>query len=255
MLTAHWTENNLGLYIRGEQGDLEALYDALHVFAGYGYDDPQESPSCLRILGLAYDVRHAMMGHRDTALVDNGLEPGDLDELGSQELYPEKNFHWQFPILWPEIVFVLMALQQQILAYAGVHGGEGQATMHWPYSTLGFDRNLAAAAALQSAVDGAVRPTLTQRKRDNLIRSIASGGHRLAGFMVEYVDYLNLEFINMTPQKRRESINWVAARLSKQDGMYVRLKREKRQLLAGEDRRRFSDFWREKFPQELDWRS
>lgn len=74
MIAIESTANHAGVTIKGDFFDLYALYDALHEVVGDDYEYPYFYDVRLRVLALCYDLRHAFMGDREVAFVDNGLD-------------------------------------------------------------------------------------------------------------------------------------------------------------------------------------
>ena len=74
MITAKNTPNNLGVAIYGDYMDFENLSEALHDVIGDEDENDGYYSSRIRILGVCYDIRHAIMGDREYEFVDNGLD-------------------------------------------------------------------------------------------------------------------------------------------------------------------------------------
>ena len=60
------------------------------------------------MLGICYDIRHALMGNREYQFVENGL----TDEIKKYQgfIASDKNIYLKIYVLWPEMLFVLWAL-------------------------------------------------------------------------------------------------------------------------------------------------
>ncbi len=83
--------------------DFEHLYEALHQVAGEEEEYPNYSGSRIRILGICYDLRHALMGDRDIEFISNGPEQEDL--MYQSVIVPDKNMYLKVDILWPEAIW------------------------------------------------------------------------------------------------------------------------------------------------------
>ena len=108
MLKVETTPNNAGVTISGDFFDFDQLYEALHEIVGDEDEYPAHGGARLRILGICYDLRHAKMGHRDFTFVFNGL----TDEVRQWHgiVAPDRNVYLSIQVLWPELLFCTMAL-------------------------------------------------------------------------------------------------------------------------------------------------
>lgn len=79
-------------------------------------DEEYFSSARIRVLGICYDIRHALMGNREYQFVENGL----TDEIKKYQgfIASDKNIYLIIYVLWPEMLFVLWALNDFSLHYA-----------------------------------------------------------------------------------------------------------------------------------------
>lgn len=115
MIRVSMTENLGGFEISGDFYDLEELYVSIYNVLGeteYEYEGKDE----LRILGLCYDLRHANMCDRDLKYVENCVHDEAIKYHGM--ILPHKNVYSSFKILYPEMVFVMLSLNEKCRAYA-----------------------------------------------------------------------------------------------------------------------------------------
>lgn len=112
MINIKTTENNLGVTISGDYDDLDELHTALSNLAGFEGEIEEYEAISLRILGICYDLRHAYMGDRDIEKIDNGI----TDEIKKWhgELYPDYNIYYSVNILWIEVMFSVLAIDDLI---------------------------------------------------------------------------------------------------------------------------------------------
>jgi len=82
------TPNNTGVAIYGDYMDFESLYEAMHEVVGDEEEFVSHDSARTRVLGVCYDLRHAMMGDREVEFVDNGLDKDKMKLL--QVLAPDK---------------------------------------------------------------------------------------------------------------------------------------------------------------------
>jgi hypothetical protein len=116
MIYAENTPNNTGIAIYGDYLDFEKLYDALHVVVGDEGEFDTFEAARLRVLGVCYDIRHAMMGDREAEFVDNGMDEEKKRRMSV--IAPDKNLYMKIYVLWPEMLFVTMALNDFVHIYA-----------------------------------------------------------------------------------------------------------------------------------------
>ena len=60
MIRIQNTPNLLGVTTMGDINDLDELYEALHTIVGEELEYPDYEMVRLRVLGVCYDIRHAM---------------------------------------------------------------------------------------------------------------------------------------------------------------------------------------------------
>ncbi len=112
------THKNLaGITISGDFHDLEMLVDAFYAVT---IDEDNEKyaeyfHNSTRVLGLCYEIRHAMQGDRDIVFVENGLN--DLIMQYQKIRAPLKNVYFSCNYLYPEMCFAVMAINELIEIY------------------------------------------------------------------------------------------------------------------------------------------
>jgi len=68
------TPNNTGVAIYGDYMDFENFYEALHAVVGDEDEFVGFEAARIRVLGICYDIRYALMGDREIEFVDNGMD-------------------------------------------------------------------------------------------------------------------------------------------------------------------------------------
>ena len=81
MIQVKNTPNYTGVTIDGDFYDFEAIYDSLHEIVGDEWEREEYVGARLRVLGVCYDIRHALMGHREVMFVENGLDQTKMKQL------------------------------------------------------------------------------------------------------------------------------------------------------------------------------
>ena len=107
MIYATDTPNHAGITVHGDFMDFEELYQALHLLIGEESEDrfSRYKNTRYRILGLCYEIRHAMMGDRELIFVDNGMQPDTMKRHAV--ITNNKNVYMTFQVLWPEALFTM----------------------------------------------------------------------------------------------------------------------------------------------------
>ncbi len=107
------TPNNTGVVAYGDYMDFQELYDAMHEIVGDEGQYPWHETARHRVLGICYDIRHAIMGDRKIEFVDNAMDEDKMKFLGV--ITHKKNVYLAMHTLWPDMLFVTMALNDFIL--------------------------------------------------------------------------------------------------------------------------------------------
>jgi hypothetical protein len=110
MISVKSTPSLAGVEISGGYDDFDSLYDAISAITDEQLlsEYPRYQNVAIRLLGFSYDLRHAMQGDREIALVDNGM----TEELMAfhHTIAPRSNVVYRFNYLYPEMMFVTLAI-------------------------------------------------------------------------------------------------------------------------------------------------
>jgi len=218
--------------------DFQKLYDALSELVGEegeykGFENPR-----IRVLAICYDLRHAIMGDREFELVDNGMEEFKLRRAGFKA--PDKNVYLSFNVLWPEMLFDMIAINDMILLYSEKTSSEKYHFMN--DKNLIWNGNISLARTFQYEVSECLRKTLSQQaytRTRNLLISVRS--KMLRDYIRQYLDVLNIKFIAMDKQTRLKNIPLMAKRLVEKNNEYCAIKRSVMQA-AEDNGRHHGDF-------------
>lgn len=215
------TENYVGVTVYGDFLDFMNLYEALHEIVGEEDEWVTYEGARLRVLGVCYDLRHSFMGNREVAFVDNGLNPDIMNYLSIEA--SEKNVYYSFNVLWPELLFVTMALNDFIQLYA-----EKQAKSRYA-AVMDFhniwDHHIIQVRGFQAAVANCIKETISEKSVNRVLKMMNSDYTGTDSFATQYLDELNIKFINMDREKRKKNISIMAKRLSEQGEEYLQVKR------------------------------
>lgn len=216
MIFAKNTPNSLGVAVYGDRLDFENLYDALHTVVGDEGEFDCEAAR-LRVLGVCFDIRHALMGHREFAFVDNGMDETKSVNLGV--IAPNKNLYLKFYVLWPEVLFVAMALNHFVELYSKtLKGAKGR--------HLFVEENVVWVRMFQSAVYRCLASTVSKQAFSRVLNLLNNSYIDVYGYLTQYIDFLNHHFAELSSEERPKNLLKVAIRMSKQGTEYDQLERE-----------------------------
>ena len=240
MITVTSTPNHAGVSIRGDHHDLQQLYDALREVVGGEGQFPSQTVARLRVLGLCYDIRHALMGDREVEFVDNGMHADLKRHLGI--LAPDKNVYYAWRTYWPEILFITMALNE----FAEGHDRRAK-RKHW-------DPVVAAVRAFQAAVADCIRDTVPETAVVRMLNAMNGRFSTYERYCTQYIDMWNVKFLKMTPEKRLKQLSVIAKRFDEKDADYWSIqavvKAAAREHGCPEDAVRLVGW---DYPEEIDW--
>ena len=214
--------NFTGVAIYGDNLDFEKLYDAFHEVVGQEGEFPSFAAARIRILGISYDLRHALMGHREIEFVDNGLDESKKKSLGM--LAPEKNVYLKIYVYWPELLFVQMALNDFIQLY-----GRKRAKKTYVYimdKKNIWDENIAMVRLFQGAVANCIKETVSESSFTRMMNLMHKEYTWFNNYVTQYLDLLNVRYIEMDREKRIKSIPTMAKRLAEYGTEYKKIKED-----------------------------
>jgi hypothetical protein len=206
------TPNNAGVAIHGDWLDFDELYGALHVIGGVEKEHPSHDSVRTRVLGVCYDVRHALMGDREIEFVDNGMDEIKMKRLSV--ITHNKNIYLKINVLWPEILFFIMVLNDFILL--------GQKKCRHPQ----WDKTITAVRRLQAAVSECIKRTVSDAAYKRMLNVMIRNYTWFDHYATQYVDLLNCRFLAMDKEKRLKNIPLMAKRLAEQGDEYREVKNE-----------------------------
>lgn len=214
MLVIKNTENLVGVSISGDFDDLYNLVDAFHkiTIKEYSEKHPSYIDISTRVLGLCYDVRHAYQGDRNVELVDNNM----IDEKMKWHsvITSKKNVYYKCDYFYPEMFFVMIALNDLVK----LRMRELSKSKHIYKSAMDksviWDDTIATIRIFQAEFVKCVKETFTEtsfKKWLNLMNGDFYCMEQIAG---QYVDMLNIKYINMTKEKRLKNLLSMAKRIA-----------------------------------------
>ena len=217
MIYVENTPNNTGVAVYGDHRDFEGLYEALHDIVGNEDEFLNHEMVRIRVLAVCYDLRHAMMGDREFEFVDNGRDDFKMRKLSV--IAPDKNVYLKINVLWPELLFVMMALNDFILLYAKRRPG--------CYKSVLDRRNiwmLPFSGAFQSMVAKCMEETVPQASFTH--DEPYEPGLYMDGQLYHSVHRYFERPVWLQPGKRLKSIPTMAKRLAEQGNEYMEARSE-----------------------------
>ncbi|WP_206830251.1 DUF6904 family protein [Alicyclobacillus fructus] len=200
MLRAKNTPNLLGIEVSGDYDDLQALYHALHEVVGEEGEYPSFEEARLRVLGVCYDVRHALQGHRRVELYPNGLTEDMMRFHGL--IAPQENVRFSFETLYPEALFVAAALNDFLILYADKRGE----TPYGLYMNPNQDLHVVHVHHFQALIIQCVREAVSPTAFKRFLKATDTRFPWSQNYTTQYLDYLNLEYAKKSPSRRASSI-------------------------------------------------
>lgn len=214
MITIKNTENLTGVTISGDFNDLYNLVDAFHEITIDEYSDKHTSyiGMSTRVLGLCYDIRHAYQGDREVELLENHMD--DEKMKWHSIIAPKTNLYYKCNYLYPEMFFVMLALNELVkLRMQDLSKTKYHYNRAMDKSVI-WDSTIAEIRTFQAEFVKCVKETLTDasfKRWLNFMNSDYIGIDQIAG---QYVDILNIKYINMTKEKRLKNLSSISKRIA-----------------------------------------
>lgn len=243
MIRIHNTPNFAGVHITGDYWDFDELYEAVHQIIRSREEDDGYGQPRRRILGLFSELRQAQLGNRGIEAVPNGFsENGDLK---IPIKHTGNNVYLGFEALWPEVLFAAFSLTDFIghfMDSEGVHS---------------WDPSVAAVRKFQSAVARCLEETLSPNRYRQLRKYIDPHGlfakTKYQNYLVQYIDRLNIQFLRLQPERRKDSIGVMVKRICELDSLYYNFRSDFIDLAEGLHVHVSELRYKEDYPETIDW--
>ena len=215
MISIKMTENLTGVTIRGDFDDFYELVDAFYEITIS--DDSVKHRSyidmSIRLLGTCYDIRHAYMGDRDIVLIENNLSNEKKKWRGVSA--PTHNVYYECNCLFPEMIFVTIALNELI----EIRIKELTKKTYISYDAYSdkkviWDRTISVLRGFQSAFAECMREALSPIQYSRWLNVITKPYLPIVSMLRQYIDVLNIEYIEMTKEKRLKNLNSITKRIA-----------------------------------------
>ena len=220
------TENLTGIKISGDLYDMQNLVDAFYAIT-ISEDDEKYSryfDNSTRVLGLCYDIRHALMGDRDITLVDNGME--EVISASQAHIAPKRNVYYQCNYFYPEMFFVTLAINELLEIYIkknmkpkNDYNGALNKAVIW-------DQNIAVLRSFQAAFSECVKGTLSEASYTRWLNLMNSNYINILEISGHFLDHHNIKYLDMSKDQRQQKLSSIAKRIVEywNDPLYKELK-------------------------------
>lgn len=212
MLTIQSTELLAGVRVSGDYWDLDELFNALHQIVGddnryYDYLGARQ-----RILVVCYNIKQAIHGERNVELIANGLNKSIKKE--QQLLAPDKNIYYSFEILWPEALFITIALNDFIKLHEE------------RFDNTGWNMHIAVCRKLQASINNCLRELLAQEHYFAFWELMKTKRPTVFRYVTQFVDILNLQYLQLSREERAESLSGFLFKLILEDEEYMEIRKQ-----------------------------
>ncbi|MDM5250926.1 MULTISPECIES: hypothetical protein [unclassified Lysinibacillus] len=210
MLSIQSTEQLTGACISGDFWDLDELINAIHKVTGdenkyYDYQGAR-----LRILSVCHNLRQAAKGEHQLEFVSNGLNKSVLTQ--HELIFPNKNVYFATEVLWPELIFTAIALNDFIRLHKEL------------IDSSDWNMDVAAIRKFQATVADCLEQEFKEEEYLVFLRMLHTKSPLTFRYATQYVDLLNLEYIQLDLEERKAQLAAFALRLMLEDDEYVALK-------------------------------
>lgn len=239
MLTIQTTEQLTGAIISGDYWDLVSLINAISEVIGNEkrYFDFQASRN--RILRLLIELRKAKSAEKNVEFVANGLNRGIKHDRNV--VAPEKNIYYSVEVLLPEIIFTAIALND----FVQLH----QETI----DDSDWNIEIATIRFFQSLIANVLEEFMNKEQYTMFLILLHAKRPAFFRYATQYVDVLNLEYLKMTAEERKQSIPAFAFRYLADDEGYQVLKEQLLSISSLQKKELHEYELSLRYPEEIVW--
>lgn len=255
------TKKLAGVTISGSYEDIKEIYEAIERVLGPG---ESEDLTSLRILGVCYDLRHCFMGNREIEFVENSYHM-DLQKY-HKVLHPTTNVHFKVNILWLEVMFAALALDDFIKKYRDdktfnkMMNNAGMTKEQKEYFVLTRFEDIALVRLFQEKVwkafreavgDAAFKRLYKLAKAEEYYYSIICNYNN---YCTHYLDTLEMKYIYTEPDKREKLLATLVKKIIVKGEDYYKVHR-KVSAFAVENNvpKRLVGLGEVEYPDSIDW--
>lgn len=207
------TENLTGVSIIGDYYDLYKLVDAFHAITvdDYSEKNKQYEEMSTRVLSVCYDIRHAYQGDREVILLDNNM---DNEKMGYHSIITTtKNVYYKCNLLYPEMLYVTIALNELIRLRMKELSKKKSIYEITNDKNVIWDDTIATIRSFQAEFAKCVKEFLADRTFNMWLKYMTNENYILVMYH-QYIDMLNIEYINMTREKRLKNFTKISKKIA-----------------------------------------
>lgn len=224
------TPNLTGVQITGTFEDIYELYESIGRLIGSGVDLDEDDLVKLRIQGVCYDLRHCYMGDREVEFVENNY--GEELILYHEHIHPNTNVEYSVKILWLEVMFVALALDDYIhkyeddKSYKKLFKDSGLPEEAIEEFNLNRYKDIALGKFFQEMVWLALGDVCGNNAYKRLRKASKAGeGYyynpmKYTGYITHYLDTLEMKYMKASREKRTKLLATLIGKIIHQDDEY-----------------------------------
>lgn len=213
MLKIESSKNLAGVIIKGDYYDLEKLIEAFYELT---IDDEDEKLQAYydmstRVLGLCYNVRHAMQGDRQVKFEENG---SDREMLSAKSVIaPEYNLYYSCNYYYPEMMFIMLALNELIIfRIRSIQSGRKRVSNPFNKNVI-WNETITTIRSFQAAFNGCVKETLSPTSYNRWLGVMNNDYLSLSGINHHFIDLMNIEYLKWNRETRLKKLFTISKRL------------------------------------------
>lgn len=210
------TENLTGVSLTGDFDDLYNLVEAFHNITVDEYSEKNSGyvEMSTRVLGICYDIRHAYQGDREVVLMENYM---DEEKMKYHSIItPKKNLYYKCKLLYPEMLYVTIALNALIELRMKELSKKKSTYEIYNDKNVVWDDTIAIIRSFQAQFVKCVKEILVDRSFNMWLKYMNNTFHIVAMYH-QYLDLLNLQYLNMTKEKRIKNFSKISKKIAEYD--------------------------------------
>lgn len=239
MLALKNTENLTGALISGDYWDLDEICTALQRITGNESRYLDWQGARMRLLRIIHDLRMAYQGTKNVVSVGNGLKKETMknhDFIASQH-----NIYFSTEILWPELIFALVAINDFV-------------QLHQKYEHVtDLDIHIVNARKFQALIAEELKENMSEETFTFIIHYVLSSNAYVEEYAVQYIDLLNLSYIDMSREQRTKTFDSIVHNIVVPSKDYNKFK-DKILTDSNKTKSTIHDLQMDiKYPEEIEW--
>ncbi len=189
------------------------------------------------------------MGDGEIEFVDNGMDDNKMKFM--EVVTPTKNLQFSFKIYFPELFFVMMALNDFVRLYAKTKAK--QATFSLMDKRVIWDSDVTRVRLFQSVIAECLKESVTEASSTRIFNLLHHEHTWVGGYATQYLDMLNIEFLYMDKEERQKKLLTMAKRISEHGKEYQQVKREVEQTAREYQVPVENIRLKKEYPEDIEW--